>query len=63
MKEYDRVRLVADVIGDDGAVIPAGTTGVVVDVSPDGSGYAVDIKINGEFDNIHANPDQVEIVE
>lgn len=60
MNEYDRVRFVVDGTGDDGNRIPAGTIGTVVDVAPDG--YAVDIEIDGEYDNVHATPEQVELV-
>jgi hypothetical protein len=61
MKEYDRVRFITEGEADDGTVIPVGTVGVVVDVSPDG--YAVDLGNNGEYSNVHAYPEQVELVE
>lgn len=63
IKEGDRVRLVADVTADDGVtVVPAGTEGIVVDADSAPHGYAVDVIVDGEYDNIPVTGAQIEPV-
>ena len=63
LQEGQAVRTTAEVTGDDGKrVIPAGTPGVVMYVYGDGEAYAVDVKIDDQFDNVYATAEQVEPV-
>jgi hypothetical protein len=43
--------------------VPAGTTGVVVDVYTNPVGYALDVVVNGEENNITVPADAVELAE
>jgi hypothetical protein len=61
IREGDRVRLTTDVVGDDGVrVIPAGTVGTVVDDVHAPGQYAVDVIVDGEYDNVPVTADQIE---
>lgn len=60
IKEGDEVRLRVGVTGIRGTTVPAGTVGVVVDDVHAPGQYAVDIEINGAYDNVAVTGDQVE---
>ncbi|HEX3811766.1 MAG TPA: hypothetical protein VHX59_02900 [Mycobacteriales bacterium] len=58
------MRLVRDVAAWRGTLtVPAGTTGVVVDVYTNPVGYALDVVVNGEENNITVPADAVELAE
>ncbi|MQA02309.1 MAG: hypothetical protein GEV07_06135 [Streptosporangiales bacterium] len=62
-EEGTKVRLVGDVTRDDGVpVVPAGTVGTVVDAVNAPDEYAVDVVVDGEFDNVPVTGDQIEAV-
>lgn len=64
-KEYDRVRLLVDVYSQfRKRTVPAGTVGTVVYVPDEGEpeAYSVDVKTEGEHDNIDLTPDQFDII-
>jgi hypothetical protein len=64
IKQYDLVRLVRDVAAWRGSLtVPAGTTGVVVDIYTNPVGYGLDVVVNGEEDNITVPADAVELAE
>ena len=66
VQEHDRVRLLVDVRGFEDRVWPAGTEGVVVDISGSGDEqyYAVDVgEHQDEYDNIVLASDQFETIE
>lgn len=60
MKEFDSVRTLVDAEGWNGAPVPAGTVGAIVDVLSGGRGFAVDVLVNGEPDLVVVDADQVE---
>lgn len=60
-KEGDEVRLRVDVARDGGVgVVPAGTVGVVVDDVHAPGQYAIDVEVDGEYDNVAVSGNQVE---
>lgn len=60
MKQYDSVKTLVETKGWDDVVVPAGTVGAITDVL-DG-GYAVDVFVDGEPNQIFVRTDQVEAV-
>lgn len=57
-----RVRLLAPLERDGGAVVPAGTIGVVSHSDDAPRFYVVDIVVDGDYDYVFAAADQVEAV-
>ncbi|MQA80351.1 MAG: hypothetical protein GEV10_18025 [Streptosporangiales bacterium] len=62
VKEGSRVRLLVETTGIEGTVVPAGTVGTVVDDAHAPDEYAVDVKVDGQFDNVAVTGGQVEPV-
>ena len=60
VEERDVLRLTVDVPRDGGGVVPAGTVGTVVDVVHAPDQYAVDVQVDGEYDNVAVAADQIE---
>ena len=58
--EGDRVRLLEDIIGIMGHVVPAGTLGTVVDDVNAPEQYAVDVQVDGSYENIVATSAQLD---
>ena len=58
VNEGDRVRLVEAVVGIMGNLVPAGTIGTVVDDANAPGQYAVDVQVNGDYDNVAVTPAQ-----
>lgn len=63
VKEGDRVRLLVETVGIEGATVPAGTFGTVVDDMHAPDEYAVDVVVDdGVYDNVSVSGQQVEAV-
>ena len=60
VREGDQVRLLEDVVGIMGELVPAGTIGTVVDDVNAPGQYAVDVQVNDAYDNVAVTPAQFE---
>lgn len=60
IKEGDRVKLLAEKVGIEGLIVPAGTVGTVMDDLHAPDSYAVDVRIGGRFDDIDVSAEQIE---
>lgn len=58
--EGQEVRLLVPVERDGGGTVPAGTVGTVVDALHGPGEYAVDVLVDGEYDNVAVRGDQLE---
>jgi hypothetical protein len=60
IKEGERVRLLVAAQGLDGTAVPAGTVGTVVDDLNAPDEYAIDVVVDGRYDNVAVGGDEIE---
>lgn len=68
-KEYDGVRLLAELQGDFGEHVPQGTEGAVIEVFTNPEGYMIDVAIPDDskdggyrYDCVTVHPDQFDVI-